>query len=73
MTVPRGPPNPPLPVQGNQEEQGELGGGGHGLTSVLEGGREGGGRSGALTRVPSPQSLDAKGLISKSAGPTAEL
>lgn len=48
-------------------------GGGHRLTCVLEWGREGRGRSGALTQVPSPESLDAKGLISKSAGPTAEL
>lgn len=31
------------------------------------------GHMGALTEVPSPESLDAEGLISKSAGPMAGL
>lgn len=63
-----------LPRRGTGQEQGKpWQGGGHRLTSVLEWGREGRGRSGALTQAPSPESLDAKGLISKSAGPAAEL
>lgn len=37
---------------------------------MLEGDR---GRRGGLTELPSPESLEAEGLISKLAGPTAEL